>query len=62
VIRLRKLRWAGHGAQHDRDEITKFWSKNLKGREHSEDLDVDGRTRLKWMLVKYGGKVWNGCI
>jgi hypothetical protein len=22
---------------------TKFWSENLKGRHHSEDLDVDGR-------------------
>jgi len=24
-------------------EITIFWSENLKGRDHSEDLDVDGK-------------------
>jgi len=26
---------------------TKFWSAKLKGRDHSEDLDVDGRTILE---------------
>lgn len=24
------------------------------GRDHSEDLDVDGRVILKWMLGKWG--------
>jgi hypothetical protein len=33
----------------------------LKGRDHS-DLGVDGRTMLEWMLLRYGGKVWIGCI
>jgi hypothetical protein len=27
--------------------IQKFWSKNLKGRDHSEDLGVDGRILLE---------------
>jgi hypothetical protein len=27
-----------------------FWSENLKGREHSEDLDVDERIILEWFL------------
>jgi hypothetical protein len=31
--------------------------ENLKGRDHSEDLGVDGKIILKFMLDKYGGKV-----
>jgi hypothetical protein len=27
----------------------------------SEDLGVDGRIILKYILGKYGGKVWNEC-
>jgi hypothetical protein len=34
--------------------------KNLKVRDHSEDLEVDGRIILNWILRKYGGNVWNG--
>jgi len=34
VIKSRRIRWA---------EIhIKFWSGNLKGRHHSEDLGIDG--------------------
>jgi hypothetical protein len=29
-----------------------FWLENLKGRDHSENLDVDGRIILEWMLGK----------
>jgi hypothetical protein len=39
---------------------TIFWSENLKGRNHSEDLGVDERTILKWILWKQGGKLWTG--
>jgi hypothetical protein len=35
---------------------TKFWSENLKGRYHSEDLGIYGK------IGKQGGKVWTGCI
>jgi hypothetical protein len=31
---------------------TKFWSENLKGSDHSEDLGVDGRIKLEWILQK----------
>jgi hypothetical protein len=33
-------------------EISKFWSENLKGRDHSEDLSVDERIILEWILGK----------
>jgi hypothetical protein len=29
-----------------------FSSENLKGRDHSEDLDLDGRITLEWILEK----------
>jgi hypothetical protein len=32
--------------------------KNLKGREHSEDLGVDGRIILEWMLGEEVGVSW----
>jgi hypothetical protein len=41
---------------------TKFWLESLKGRDRSEDLDVDERIILKWVLVKQVGKVWTGFI
>jgi hypothetical protein len=41
---------------------TVFWVENLRGRNHSEDLGVDGGIILEWILGKWGGKVWTGCI
>jgi hypothetical protein len=29
---------------------TKFYSENLKGRDHSEDLGIDGMIVLEWIL------------
>jgi hypothetical protein len=34
-----------------------FWLENLKGRDHSEDLGVDGKIILEWILGKWVGKV-----
>jgi hypothetical protein len=39
-----------------------FLSENRKGRDHSEDLGVDGKIILEWILGKQGGKVWTGLI
>jgi hypothetical protein len=30
----------------------KYWSENLKGKDHVEGLDVDGRIILEWILGK----------
>jgi hypothetical protein len=32
---------------------------NHEGRDHSEDVDVDGRIKLERILGKYGWKIWN---
>jgi hypothetical protein len=37
-----------------------FWLESWKGRDHSENLEVDGRTIFKLMLGKYGEMVWTG--
>jgi len=29
---------------------TKFLSENLKGREHTEDLGIDGKIILEWTI------------
>jgi len=31
-------------------KATKLWSENLKGRDYSEDLSVDGCIILEWIL------------
>jgi hypothetical protein len=31
---------------------TRFWSEILKGKDHSEDVGIDGRIILGWMLDK----------
>jgi hypothetical protein len=33
-----------------------------EGRNHSEDLGVDRKITLEWILGKWGGNVWIGCI
>jgi len=44
VIKARRLRW-------ERGEMsTEFWWGNLKERDHSEDLCIDERIIIKWML------------
>jgi hypothetical protein len=55
----------GGGMQYAREKCemhTKFWSENLAGREHSEDLGVDGRIILELILEKLDGRVWTGCL
>jgi hypothetical protein len=34
----------------------------MKGRDHSENIGVDVRIILEWILGKQGEKVWTGYI
>jgi hypothetical protein len=33
---------------------TEFWRGNLRERDHSEDLGLDGRIIIKWTFRKWG--------
>jgi hypothetical protein len=41
---------------------TKGWLVSMKGRDHSDDLGLDGRIILKLILGKQGWRVWAGFI
>jgi len=41
---------------------TKFLSECLNGRGHAEELGVDGKKILEWILGKVGGEMWTGFI
>jgi hypothetical protein len=34
----------------------------MKAVDHLEDVSVDGRIILEWILGKQGGRMWLGCI
>jgi hypothetical protein len=62
VIKLRKMRWAGHVARMGERSIQGlFWGGNLKKRDHLEDPGVDGRI-LRWIFRKSDVGVWTGSI
>jgi hypothetical protein len=44
------------------NSITVFWLENLKVRNNSEDLGLDGRIIYDCILGKYGGRAWIGFI
>jgi hypothetical protein len=57
------MRWAGHVARVDYTRNrTILRLESVKGRDHLEDLDVDGRIVLKLILRKQGWRVWIGLI
>jgi hypothetical protein len=39
-----------------------FWLENLEGRDNSENLGVNGKIILEWILEKQDANVWAGCI
>jgi hypothetical protein len=44
VIKSRRMRREGHVVHMGKWETnTKFWSENMKERDHSKHLDVDGK-------------------
>ena len=56
VIKLRRMRWAGHVARMgERKGVYRFWWGNLRERDHLEDPGVDGKIILRWIF-----NVWDG--
>jgi hypothetical protein len=41
---------------------TLFWSENVKERDQSEELHVDGRIIIECVLEKWVEKLYTGCI
>jgi hypothetical protein len=39
-------------SSHKENKHRKFRSEHVKGKGHVEDLDIDGRIILKWLLSK----------
>ena len=63
VIKSRRMRWAGHVARMEGEEVyTGFWWGNLKERDHLEDPGVDGRIILRWIFRKWNVRVWTGSM
>jgi hypothetical protein len=60
---VRNMRLAGYAARMGemRNE-SRFWPENLNGRDHAEEIGIDRKIILEWILREYGGKVWTGCI
>jgi len=53
MIKSRKKRWAGHVARIEEvGNICKVFSGRPEGRDHSEDLGIDGKIILEWILGK----------
>jgi hypothetical protein len=46
------MKWAGHEARMGEMRYTIIWLEIPKGRDHPEDLGVDGKVILEWMLGK----------
>jgi hypothetical protein len=65
MIKLRRLRWAGHVERmggRRRSMHIGFWWKSQKERDHMEDADVGGRLILNWILEEQNVVVWTGLI
>ena len=55
VLKSRRMRWVWHEACRGKGVVDiGFWWENLRGRDHWEDLGIDGRKILKWMMKEMG--------
>jgi hypothetical protein len=60
VIKSRRMKWVGHvTCLVDTGNAYRFWLEELKGRDHLEDLGMDGSIILEWILGTKSEKLWN---
>jgi len=54
VVKSRRMEWLGRFVRirELRYAQKKSWSKKLNERDHLENLGVDGRMKLEWILMK----------
>jgi hypothetical protein len=64
MITARRMRWEEHVARMGemRNAYKILVRKPEAKRALGEDLDLDGSIILKWILGKYGWRVWTGFI
>jgi hypothetical protein len=62
-MKLRRVDLAGHVAcMGEMRNAYRIVVENQKGRDHLEDLGIDGKIILEWILWETGWMVWTGCI
>jgi hypothetical protein len=53
IDELKEIEMNGTCSTHWRDDkYIKIWSENLKGRDHSTDIGIDGKVIFEWILRK----------
>ena len=59
VIKLRRMRWAGHVARMgERRGVYRVLVGKREERDHLEDTGIDGRIILRWIFRKWDVQAW----
>jgi hypothetical protein len=63
VIKLRRIRWAGHMAHMgEKRNVYRVLVEKPEGKRLPVRPEEDGRIILKWILKKWDGRAWSGLV